>query len=125
MMFGRPTMDTACECERTGEANLGQSLHLLNSDTIQKKLTASTGRAATLAKAKDRSDEERITELYFQAMSRKPDASEMGIAQAHLKKKRDRSAADPKVLPPAQAEQEAFEDIIWVLLNTKEFMFNR
>ncbi len=125
MMFGRPTMDTACECERTGEANLGQSLHLLNSDTIQKKLTGSTGRAATLAKEKDRSDEARVTELYLQAMSRKPDANEIGIALAHLKKKRDLSAADPKVLPPVQAEQEAFEDIIWVLLNTKEFMFNR
>ncbi|MDF1740762.1 MAG: DUF1549 and DUF1553 domain-containing protein [Verrucomicrobiales bacterium] len=125
MMFGRPTMDTACECERTGEANLGQSLHLLNSDTIQKKLTASNGRAATLAKAKDQSDEARVTELYLQAMSREPDDKEMGIALAHLKKKRERSAADPKVLPPVQAEQEAFEDIIWVLLNTKEFMFNR
>lgn len=125
MMFGRPTMDTACECERTGEANLGQSLHLLNSDTIQKKLTAPNGRAATLAKAEGQSDEARVRELYLQAMSRAPDDKEMGIALAHLKKKREQAAADPKVLPPVQAEQEAFEDIIWVLLNTKEFMFNR
>jgi hypothetical protein len=124
-MFGRPAMDTACECERTGEANLGQSLHLLNSEKIQAKLTASTGRAALLAKDKERSDEERITELYLHGLSRKPVAEELSIALNHLKRKRDQSAAGPKAFPLDQAEKEAFEDIVWVLLNTKEFMFVR
>ena len=125
MMFGRPAMDTACECERTGEANLGQSLHLLNSDTIQQKLTAGNGRAAALAKATDRSDEDRITELYLHGLSREPLSDELEIALAHLAKKRKQSAADPNALSADQAEREAFEDIIWVLINTKEFMFNR
>jgi hypothetical protein len=125
MMFGRPSMDTACECERTGEANLGQSLHLLNSDTIQAKLTGSTGTAAVLAKAADQTDEDKLTGLYLHAVSRKPNAGELSIALAHLKKKRDLSAADPAALSKEQAEKQAFEDIIWVLLNTKEFMFNR
>lgn len=125
MMFGRPAMDTACECERTSEANLGQSLHLLNSDTIQNKLVANDGRAAKLAKEKDRSDQDRVAELYLHGLSRNPDEVEMQIALAHLEKKRAQSAADPKALSPEQAERQAFEDIIWVLLNTKEFMFNR
>ncbi|MEX2578680.1 MAG: DUF1549 and DUF1553 domain-containing protein [Verrucomicrobiales bacterium] len=125
MTFGRPAMDTACECERTGEANLGQSLHLLNSDDIQAKLTADDGRAAELAKAVDRSDEDRVAELYLRALSREPDSGELGIALAHLEKKRKLSAADPEKLSPQQAEREAFEDIVWVLVNTKEFMFNR
>ena len=30
-VFGRPEATSACECERSGEANLAQSLHLLNS----------------------------------------------------------------------------------------------
>ena len=123
-MFGRPQMDTACECERTGEANLGQSLHLINSDLIQNKLASGNGQAVTLARAKDRSDEDRIRELYLRAVSREPAADEIAIAQAHLKKKRDLSAADPAKLTPEKAEQEAFEDIIWVLSNTKEFLFN-
>jgi len=125
MMFGRPAMDTACECERAGEANLGQSLHLLNSDDIQTKLTSNSGRAAELAKATDRSDEERVSELYLRALSRKPDAKELGMALGHLKKKRDLSVADPEKLPADKAEREAFEDLVWVLINTKAFMFNR
>ena len=124
-MFGRPAMDTACECERTGEANLAQSLHLLNSDTIQAKLTAGNGRAAMLAKATDRSDEDRVSELYLRALSRRPNPDELAMALSHLKKKRDLSAADPAKLSKENAEKEAFEDLVWVLVNTKEFMFNR
>jgi len=124
MMFGRPAMDTACECERTGEANLGQSLHLLNSDVVQKKLTANDGRAASLAKDTSRTDEERVSELYLHALSRQPDPEEMTIALAHLEKKRA-EAAESEELSPQQSEREAFEDLIWVLVNTKEFLFNR
>ncbi|MCB1232290.1 MAG: DUF1553 domain-containing protein [Verrucomicrobiae bacterium] len=125
MMFGRPAMDTACECERTSEANLGQSLHLLNSDTIQTKLTANDGIAAKLAKETDRPDQDRLTELYLHALSRKPAEPELKIALDHLDRKRKASAADPKALTPEQAERQAWEDIVWVLINTKEFMFNR
>jgi len=123
-MFGRPQMDAACECERTSEANLGQSLHLINSDLIQKKLSTGNGRAVALSKQPERSDDERLRELYLAALSREPAADELAIAKAHLKKKRDLSAADPAKLPLQKAEQEAFEDIIWVLANTKEFLFN-
>lgn len=123
-MFGRPQMDSACECERTGEANLGQSLHLINSDKIQVKLSNSSGRARAMVTAKDLSDDDRLRELYLRAVSRPPNAEETGIAKAHLKKKRDLSTADPKKFPLAKAEQEAFEDILWVLTNTKEFLFN-
>ncbi len=123
-MFGRPQMDSACECERTGEANLGQSLHLINSDKVQAKLASSSGRAKAMAAAKNRSDDDRLRELYIRALSRPPNSKEAGIAKAHLKKKRDLSAADPKKYPLAKAEQEAFEDILWVLTNTKEFLFN-
>lgn len=123
-IFGRPQMDTACECERTASANLGQSLHLINSDAMHKILETSGGRAAAMAKETKRPDEERIGELYLRALSREPIQKELDIALAHLKKKREASVADPKKLSPAQAEKEAFEDIVWVLVNTKEFLFN-
>lgn len=123
-IFGRPQMNTATESERTGDANLSQSLLLINSDQIQKIISKNTGRAHNLAKAKERSDDDRISEIYLQGLSRQPNKSELDIAKQHLKKKRDLSAADPKKLSAAKAEQEAFEDILWVLLNTKEFLFN-
>lgn len=124
-VFGRPQMDSACECERTADANLAQSLHLINSDAMQAALTSSSGRAAELAAATDRADEDRVHELYLRAVSRVAGPEELQIALAHLKKKRELSAADPAKLPPATAEKQAFEDILWVLVNTKEFLFNR
>ena len=42
--FGKPQAESACECERSAEANLAQSLHLLNSTDIQGKLAAGDGR---------------------------------------------------------------------------------
>ena len=66
-----------------------------------------------------------MTELYLNALSRKPRTEELSAAQAHLTKKRSKAAekADDD-LTPEKAEQEAFEDILWALVNTKEFLFN-
>lgn len=110
-VFGRPESSSACECERTGDANLAQSLHLLNSGEIQGKLTAGDGRAARLASASDVEAAEKIRQLYLVAFSRYPDPEELAVAMAHL----ERFPEDPK---------RAFEDICWALLNTKEFLFN-
>ena len=109
-VFGRPQADTACECERSQEANLAQSLHLLNSAEVQGKLTAGEGRAALLAKDENRSHEERIAELYLWVFSRPPDDDETAIALGHIEK--------------CENKQQAYEDIMWALVNTKEFLFN-
>lgn len=110
-VFGRPEASSACECERSGEANLAQSLHLLNSSEIQGKLTAATGNSARLAGDTARPHEQRIRELYLLAFSREPTTEESSIALAHIHK----HEKDPK---------RAYEDIVWALVNTKEFLFN-
>jgi hypothetical protein len=110
-VFGRPEASSACECERSSEANLAQSLHLLNSSEIQGKLTAASGSAARLAGEKTREHDARIRELYLLAFSRPPTSEETSIALAHIKK----HDQDPK---------RAYEDIVWALINTKEFLFN-
>lgn len=110
-VFGRPEASSACECERSGEANLAQSLHLLNSAEIQGKLTSGSGRAATLAGDKTRDHGAKIRELYLLTFSREPSPEEAGIALAHIEKNQQ----DPK---------RAYEDIVWALINTKEFLFN-
>ncbi|MDF1741157.1 MAG: DUF1549 and DUF1553 domain-containing protein [Verrucomicrobiales bacterium] len=124
-VFGRPEMDSACECERVADANLAQSLHLINSDTVQSKLSHDGGRAAALAKEVKRPDKDRVTELYTYALARSPNATELKAAETHLSRKRERAAnSEDKEITAEKAEREAFEDILWALVNTKEFLFN-
>jgi hypothetical protein len=110
-VFGRPQRISACECERVSEANLAQALHLLNSDEIQNKLSSPNGRADQLVKDK-RSDEEKVEELFLWAFAHKPSADQMQAALAHIAK----HSKEKKI---------AYENIIWALLNTKEFVFNQ
>jgi hypothetical protein len=107
--FGRPTRETACECERPREANLAQALQLLNSSDLQNKVAAPQGRLALLLKEK-KSDDALIAELYLLAYGRQPRDAEFTAVRAYLADQKDRKAG--------------FEDLLWALLNTKEFLFN-
>lgn len=77
---------------------------------MQGKLSAGTGRAALLAGEKDRPREEKVREIYLRVYSRAPLADEAAVAIEHLSKAKD--------------EKLAYEDILWALINTKEFLFN-
>jgi len=117
-VFGRPQRISACECERVNEANLAQALHLLNSDEVQGKVTRAGGRADALANAKDtRTDEEKVTEIFLWAFARKPTKEDLAAALDHIKK------MDEKYKAPGK--KTAYENIIWALINTKEFVFNQ
>ena len=111
-VFGRPEMDSACECERSSDANLAQTLHLLNSKGIHNKITAGDGVANRIAKDTNRSDEDKLYELYKLAFAREPVTEEMTAALDYLKGKE------------ADQRTEAYQDIMWALINTKEFLFN-
>ncbi|MGE3818189.1 MAG: DUF1549 domain-containing protein, partial [Isosphaeraceae bacterium] len=108
--FGRPKRDTACECERVTDASLGQSLMLLNSAEVQAKLTAAGSTAERLAKDAG-PDEPKIEEMFWAAFGRAPSSGETASALNHL-------AKNP------ETRREAFEDILWALINAKEFQFN-
>ena len=118
-VFGRPDSSTSCECERSQDASLAQSLHLLNAKDIQEKLAHDKGRAAELALS-SRNDDENLRDLYLLAYAREPQAKEMETAKAHIEKvthgKKDKELST--------ARRQAYEDIIWALINTKEFLFN-
>jgi hypothetical protein len=107
-VFGRPNADSACECERGGEANLAQSLHLINSADILGKLSGS--RAAALASDTSRDTAAKLDELYLIAVSRPATPEERESVEAYL--------AACSAGPAA-----AWEDVVWSLLNTKEFLF--
>ncbi len=110
-VFGKPQRISACECERVSEANLAQALHLLNSDEIQGKVGRPGGRADVLAKD-PRPDAEKVEELFVWAFARKPTQEQRSKALEHITK----NAHNKKI---------AYENILWALLNTKEFIFNR
>ncbi|HUY90988.1 MAG TPA: DUF1549 domain-containing protein [Pirellulales bacterium] len=109
-VFGRPEGASACECERSQEANLAQSLHLLNSAEVQNKLSNGQGRAAKLAQDTAQTPEQKVRALYMWVFSRPPVADETSVALAHINR--------------VENKQQAYEDILWALVNTKEFLFN-
>ncbi|MEO2035902.1 MAG: DUF1553 domain-containing protein [Planctomycetaceae bacterium] len=110
-VFGQPAGDTACECERSPDANLAQSLHLLNSSEVQNKIGKDGARAKSLAAETERPHEERIQELYRAAFSRTAESDELQVALTYIESHNDNIPA-------------AYEDILWALINTKEFLFN-
>jgi hypothetical protein len=110
-VFGRPKRVSACECERVTDANLAQALHLLNSSEIQAKVSRPGGRADQLAQDK-RPDEEKVRELFLWAFAREPSPEQLQAALAHIQRH-------------AQNKRLAYENILWALINTKEFVFNR
>jgi hypothetical protein len=109
-VFGKPQAESACECERSSDANLAQSLHLLNSTDIQGKLAFNGGRCQQLA-ASEQSDSEKVTELYYWAMARAPHDDELAHIIQYVAAKPDK--------------RKAYEDVMWALFNTKEFLFVR
>lgn len=107
--FDRPKRVTGCECERSAGATLAQVLLLSNSDEIENKLANGEGRVARLIKEK-KTDEESIEDLYLATLGRQPTQEEMAKTTLYVS-----SASDRRL---------ALEDVLWSLLNSKEFMFN-
>ncbi len=120
-VFGRPENESVCECERVQSSSLAQSLHLMNAADIKGKLANGNGRAMNLAKS-DMPPEDRIRELYMAAFSREPKAEEIKVAVDYLAEPRVDAAGS--AIDPQRASQENFQDLIWALINTKEFLFN-
>jgi hypothetical protein len=81
---------------------------LIGGATVNGKLHDDKGRMAQLA-ASSKSPEEITKELYLVALAREPNATEAAAAVKHLKSTPDR--------------RQAVEDLGWVLINSKEFLF--
>jgi hypothetical protein len=109
-IFGRPLRASVCECERSNEPSITQALHLMNSPEIAEKIRAKTGTARKLADSK-KTPAEIIDELYLTVLARLPNEKE----KAAMLKSFEESGGDRRA---------ATEDVLWALLNSKEFLFN-
>ncbi len=108
--FGKPKRASVCECERTPDENLTQALHMLNGDIVATKVADAKGRVATLVAAK-KAPEEIVTEMYLATLCRRPNLAETEAAQ--------------QILVTSPTPDEAYQDILWALLNSKQFLFVR
>jgi hypothetical protein len=108
--FGRPPRVMPLDSERACEPAVSQALAMLNSDALQDKLKDGRGILNALLKS-GKSDAEILEELFLRTLSRRPKAAE---AKALLGK----AAAEKP-----EKRLEAFQDILWALLNSKEFLF--
>jgi hypothetical protein len=81
----------------------------MNAADIKQKLASPQGRAARLA-ADSRPQSEKIHELYLAALAREPGMDELLVAEAFVN--------------GSGASRQAWEDLVWAIVNTKEFLFN-
>ena len=109
-IFGRPVRATVCECERSNEPSISQALHLLNSPEVNEKLTHRRGVARKLAESPLPNDQ--ITdEIYLSTLNRFPTADERALLQ-------------PAFETAGANRYQALEDLLWAVMNTKEFLYN-
>lgn len=107
--FDRPRRVTACECERGTAATLSQVLLLANSDELENKIAAGNSRVDQLFK--DQTPLPAMIEsLYLATFSRLPTAAEATAAAAYV-------AESPE-------PRRGVEDLLWTLVNSREFLFN-
>ena len=103
--FGKPARSTNCDCERNAKTSLLQILFLKNDPILRNRLSES----GWLHDLGDFSDEELIKQAYLRILARYPEPIELARCRKHLKE---------------TTRREAMEDILWALLNTKEFLMN-
>lgn len=107
--FGRPPRVQPSDSERTCSPAISQALAFLNSEFIQQKIKSPDCVLAPLLKS-GKPDAEILDTLYLSALSRHPTAAESKALLDALKQ-------SPK-------HDEGFQDILWAILNSKEFLFN-
>jgi Protein of unknown function (DUF1553)/Protein of unknown function (DUF1549) len=108
--FGQPIRESPCDCERRSEVSLVQALALVNGPTLSTAVAEPGGRVAALFQKKPE-DKQIVEEVYFSVLCRPPTQKEM-----------DRCL---KELGKAANKQEWTQDLMWALLNTPAFLFNR
>ena len=109
-LFGRPQRESACECERRSDVNLSQALNLINGSTVANAIADPEGRIARWVIEKV-PDKELVEELYLATLGRLPQGKESELGLGYLTK-------DPNRAEKAQ-------DLMWALLNSNAFLFNR
>jgi hypothetical protein len=109
-LFGKPERLLSCDCERADDATLGQALQLIAGQLINRAVSAPDNQLGVLLKA-GKSNRTIIEELYLASLCRLPSERETMALRARLDAASDRRAG--------------LEDVLWALLNSKEFLLRK
>lgn len=90
---------------------MGQALHLVGSPLIQDKLSSDSGRVAKLI-ASGKSDADILDELFLATLTRLPTNAE-------------KSSLLPRFQNSPDKRRRLAEDVLWALVNHREFLFQR
>jgi len=109
-VFGQPPRETNCSCERSVSANLSQALALVNGDFIHERIIDKNCLFRRRIR-EGRTNEEIVEEIYLAGYSRFPNEKEMDLVITFIEEQEDREIA--------------LEDLVWSVINSKEFMFHQ
>jgi len=109
-VFGKPDRLLTCECERNDDPGLLQAFQMITGEVVNKVLADPANRIGK-SLAAGKSDAEMLDEFYLAALCRFPTDAEKSQLTAYVSTAKDRRAA--------------WEDLVWGLLNAKEFLLRR
>ena len=104
-VFGRGKRETTCDSDRRTESDLRQFIFLVNDQSIMEKI--GTGSIRELLTFGDR---KLVNQLYLRFLGRKPGTEEAKVGVCHLSN--------------AERREAAFDDLVWALVNSREFITN-
>lgn len=108
LLFGKPQRMESCECERDDRSNMLQALHFINGKSILSRVVAPNGRVLQLAK-QHAENRPLVEQLYLWSLCRLPNEKESLLAEEFFR-------------THAGKREEAAQDLMWALLNSKDFM---
>ena len=106
--FGTPARRQTCECDRSPGFSRKQALELTVGDLVEAKVSSPSGRLAKMLSNWD-SDQQILNALYQQALARNPSKAAADKFLSYVQQQPDR--------------QRAWEDVLWTVLNSKEFIY--
>lgn len=108
--FGKPDRLLSCDCERNESSTLNQTLTLVTGDVLNAALSAPKNRLGRLLD-ESRDTSALVEELFLAALCRTPSPTERNALVAHI--------------DAAANRRHAAEDVLWGILNAKEFLLRK
>src|SRR6185436_1865876 len=118
--FGRPPRNICDAAERSSDPTIAQALHIINGETLNKKLSAPEGTIALLLKL-GLSDQRILEYMFLASYSRYPSESERQTLTSALEKSKVTTGVEEA---RRDAHRQALEDMVWAMLTSKEFLFS-